>query len=387
MKNAILPSTAVIVVDDVGWHNGADMRHANQPARSGLPRFHHPDDVRALGEIGRGLNMHIICSLVLGEWDRKNILRGVPHVTGDEQGWDAAAKLDPEYGRAYFEALEECEYLDYAVHGLCHAYYENGHLVTARQYYPDVRDENGNRTGFKWLPEEEFARMIDLFLEIYNDWGFKKEIKTFVSPCGCLGKPTDEGNLAYARVLRDRGIDYWCNGWAHHPTLSDTVGGLMTTRSYSVVPWNAYDVDPTYLRVFGEDEIGGANVCFHLTNFIRYNHEKNFEYVPAWIDYFKRQSEVFGFMLARNIGECSTQAIYKNYATLTETDTGLTLDLTAADDRGANALGDELYLSLRRGTEPATCLGGEISLYEEKQGFNTYKIKRSGDALVEITYK
>lgn len=64
MKNVILPVAIELVVDDVGWHNGADERYLNLPARSGLPRFHHPDDVKALNAIGEALNMKIICSFM-----------------------------------------------------------------------------------------------------------------------------------------------------------------------------------------------------------------------------------------------------------------------------------------------------------------------------------
>lgn len=387
MKNVILPLALQLVVDDVGWHNGADERYINMPARSGLPRFHHPDDVRALNAIGEGLGMKIVCSLVIGEWDKNNRLRGVPHVTNNEAGWDAAGKMKKKYTEEYFRALEESEYLDYSLHGLCHGYFENGKLISAAQYYPFILDENGKRVGFKWLPEEEFAGMVDLFLAIYNDWGFKKKIVTFVSPCGCRGTNTSEGNLAYSRVLRDRGMHYWCNSWRDHDVTADTINGLIITKGIGIIPWNAYDYDPDYIPIVGEGEFGGPTYGCHLTNFIRFHHEKNFEYVPKWINYFKKQAAVFGYMLSRDMAHTSSQAMYERFAKLTETDCGCTIDLTDVDAQGAIALAPELYISFRGGLEPATCEGGEISLYEEVGDHKTYRILRGDSKTVTITYK
>ena len=381
MINVTLPVAIELVVDDVGWHNGADERYKNLPARSGLPRFHHPDDIKALNAIGEGLNMKIVCSLVLGEWDRKNILRGVPHVTNNENGWDAAGEMDPDYTKAYFEALEDSEYLDYALHGLTHGYYENDVLNTTRQYYPAILDERRNKVGFTWLSPNEFSNMLKLFMDIYNEWGFKKKIDTFVSPCGCMGSPNDEGNLAYSRVLKDMGIKYWSNSWETCDSPVSVLNGLISTVGYGIVTWNAYDVDPDYLPVVGEGEAEGIICGMHLTNFIRFNHEKNPEYVPKWINYFKRQAEVFGFMLARDIADSSSQAMYNRFAELCETENSFTVDLSEVDRQGALAVCNEFYVSIRDGREPISCTGGEISLYESKGSFKTYKIKRTSDKI------
>ena len=98
-----IPYAVSIRVDDVGWHNGADDRFVGRPSRSGIPRFHHPSDVQVINEIGKGLGTKILCALVLGDWDIKNRLRGVPHVTWDEAGWDAASNIakNREIGRAH----------------------------------------------------------------------------------------------------------------------------------------------------------------------------------------------------------------------------------------------------------------------------------------------
>ena len=35
MEKIILPIATSIIVDDVGWHDGADKRYMNEPARKG----------------------------------------------------------------------------------------------------------------------------------------------------------------------------------------------------------------------------------------------------------------------------------------------------------------------------------------------------------------
>ena len=100
-SNIVIPVGVGIRVDDAGWLRGHDERVLNRPCRSALPRLHTPDDYRVLHEIGKGLGVKVLCNLVIGDWDIKNRLRGVPHVTWDEKGWDAAALIAKD--RPFFE--------------------------------------------------------------------------------------------------------------------------------------------------------------------------------------------------------------------------------------------------------------------------------------------
>ncbi len=386
MENIKLPVAFSIIVDDVGWFRGDDTRLENGPARSGLPRFHHPDDIRALNAIGRKLNTNILCSLALGDWDKNNRLRGIPHFTAEEDKWDCAASFDEEYAKAYFDALEESEYLDYSLHGLMHSYYEDGRLITARQYYPDCTDGHGNKTGgWRWLEPAEFEEMIRVFYQIYNDRGFKKPIVDFVSPCGCNGTDTDVGNIEYARILRKYGILYWSNSWRHLKKYSATIEGLIISKGDgSITKWNAYGGNPKYLELNAPDGVVGTHLCGHLANFVRYDHQDNFEYVDAWVEYFNKYTELFGSMLARNNAESCSQSFYATLAKVSRVDGGYEIDLSAIDAVDAPGLKDDFFISLRNGVEPCGCEGGIITLHEEKGEFKTYRIKRDGSSKVMI---
>ena len=382
MERIVLPLAIGIIVDDIGWHDGHDLRPMNGSARSGIPRFHHPDDVRALNAVGKALNTKIICSLVLGEWDKNNLLRGVPSVTPNPESWDAAATMDHEYTKEYFKALEESEYLDYSLHGLLHAYYDDGKLNTPRQYYPNTYDEKGNINGYRWLSPEEFDRMIDLFYKIYGDWGFKKKITTFVSPCGCKGFPESEGNIGYADVLLKYGIKYWCNSWNEYKQTLGNIRGLLGVRGRTIAPWNAYDIDPDYLEPLkGLDPY----FCGHLTNFIRYNYQNNFEYTEKWAKYFRKYTDQFGAMIARNIDESCSQSLYVEKAKLSCEGDAVTIDLAEVDGYGAIGIFDEFFVSIQGDNAPTMLTeGASIEYYESGDGYKTYKIKRSGAKLIKL---
>ena len=383
MENITIPLSQAIIVDDVGWFNGDDERMKNGPARSGIPRFHTPSDIEALNAIGKGLGTKIGCSLVLGEWDKNNRLRGVPHVTAEEDSWDVRSKIDMKYAEAYFEALESSENLEYYVHGLMHAYYIDGKLHTARQYYPTIFDETGRDVGFIWLPKDEFRRMIELFYEIYGDWGFKKSLKTFVSPCGCRGAIDAEGNLEYAEVLREFGIHYWANGWMDHPMHVDTIGTLITSKGRCIAPWNAYGINPRYLEPLDNKRID-THLGAHLANFIRINPEDNFEYVDGWIEYFKGVTGVFGKMLARDNADSSSQTLYSRFARVEKRSCGYEIDLSAVDSIKAPGKMPEFFFSLKGEATPVCKLGGTLTLHEEHEDYKTYKVTRDGSPRVII---
>ena len=388
MKDTIrIPVAIQLRVDDVAWHNGPDERHLNRPSRSGIPRKHQPQDYRMLQELGKALNMKVNCSLVIGEWDKDNLLRGVPHVTWDPEGWDRASEIDMDYARRCFEALEGSDHLDYNLHGLLHGYYDAGKLVTETQYYPYAYDEANKcyTTTHRKLSKDEFRRHLELFFAIYDSWGFKKKIRCFASPCGARFTP--EENADYIEVLKEFGLVYWHNGWRAWPkdggkNKTTVVDGVIVNRSCGpILPWNAFDTDPKYIPI--RDDLT-PDYCLHWTNFIRWNPENDLQRVPAWADFFRRQAEVFGFMLPQDIDFADSQGLYSQFAAVRETEGQCVIDLSAVDDKNAIGQKNEFYVSVRNSTEPVLTAGGTMTLYETKNEFRTYKIVRDGSAQVVL---
>jgi len=391
MKNNItIPAALQIRVDDVGWFIGDDERYKGYPSRTGIPRLHHPDDYIVLNELGKALDMKLGCAFVIGEWDKNNRLRGVPHVTYDSKNWDRASKIDCKCAEKCFENIENSEYLNITYHGLMHGYYDGNLQVTERQFYPLEYDAaNGcYKKNHVHLPLDEFRRHLDLFFEIYNDWGFTKKINTFSAPNGAVGVPSE--NADYAKILRDEyGIIYWPNAWTHFTDNTDVVEGVICYKGKTVTPWNTYDVTPKNLSfLVNEDtEVPLADAGYHWPNFLRYNPENNMERLPEWIDYFHRQAEVFGAMLSKDTAFAASQIVYNRFAKLDITDNTCIIDLSEVDSKQAVGLRNEFFISIRNGVIPESCIGAGIELYETKQQFRTYKITRANTQNVKLTLK
>ena len=388
MEQLKLPIAVSIRVDDVGWFEGADWRSMGLPSHSGLPRRHDPRDVQALAEIGRGLGTKVLCNLVLGDWDVRNRLRGVPHETWDEAGWDAASVIAKN--RAFFDEtfaiLEGSEFLEYGLHGLQHGYFVDGKLHDEKYAYPHtVKNERG-----RWvrLPRDfgEFERMISLFFEIYHDWGFRKPVRVWEAGNGCYGTPDSDYNLEFARILRRYGIGIWeWGGWPSDATVREDM--IFINSSLGFVTWNAYDIDPSLLyNCFEAGPRPGfvPNICGHLTNFVRFQPEKNFEYVPDWIDYFKRITSPFGAMIARDNEQSASQAVYAHYAVTDRVDGGWRIDLSPVDAVRTELVEDEFFVAIRDRRVPTSCTGGRIFVHECKEDHTIYRIARDGSPVVTL---
>lgn len=186
----------------------------------------------------------------------------------------------------------------------------------------------------------EFRQHIDL--------GLKKPIRTFATPCGCVGTP--EENRDYIKILKDHGIQFWHNGWSQ---LNDNVAvcdGMICAKGFEVVTWDAYAVDPDRLPLglTGAEEKPKTDFCFHWTNFIRYHPENNFERLDAWVNYFHRQAEVFGVMLSKSTPFAASQAVYNRFAKMDIGENSCRIDLTEVDSKNALGLQDAFYISFRK---------------------------------------
>ena len=379
-----IPTAIQLRVDDVGWHNGDDDRYFSRPSRTGIPRKHVPEDYRMLHELGKALNMRILCSLVVSEWDKDNLLRGVPHVTWDPEGWDRASQIDTAYCEACREILDGSEYLNYTLHGLLHGYYDSGELVTEEQYYPRVYDaaRGGWTKAWRRLSDDEFRRHLDLFFAICRSWDFQKPVVCFASPNGNRGTP--ESNAGYAEILKEYGICSWHNGWRNFAGPAAVVRGIVCCKGWEIMPWNVFDADPDLLPV---SENPRTDLCCHWPNFLHFNPEHSLERIPAWVRWFDRQSEVWGCMLSRDCAFGDSQAVYRQYAQVSPTaDGAVCIDLSAVDGTGALLLKNEFYVSTRNGHDPRILSGGTLTLWETKRDFRTWKIVRSGAPRVVLAF-
>jgi hypothetical protein len=318
--------------------------------------------------------------MVLGEWDKNNRLRGVPHMTWDEQGWDAAGLLDMKLAEEYFDELEASEYIDFGLHGLMHGYYVDGKQITEQHHYPFRAKYQRGEVASPALPIEEFELLVDLFFKIYDDWGFKKPVISFGSPNGSFGMPTDDFNIAMARVIHRRGIRSWKWAWPKVDRI-DTCGGIACMPSIEMVPWNVYDVDPDLLSfTFGDPATRRCpDICMHWPNFLRFHPEHNLERIEAWKNYYLRITSPFGMMLAHDVNEAASQTFYSKYANVEAVSGGYRIGFGAVDSLDTELIEKTFYVSLKGGEQIRKCIGASFALHDTREDHLVYKITRAED--------
>ena len=390
MQKVKIPLSFILEMDDVGWDDGRDLRLSGKASRSGLPRNHALEDYEMIRELANAAGKNIATALVLGDLDKDNILRGEVGVTHDPHGWNRAAEINLENSRKYIEVLENSR-IDYILHGLLHGRYaEDGKRINELEYLCYRKNAEGKLE--KFLPsEEDFRHRLDLFFKIYNSWGMKKPVRGFVVPCGVSGLPMEQVEVM-AKILYEYGIRYWADEFTYE-MLGGTIkviNGVACFRwrhNDHYIPWEAYDFDPDLLLTTYTDG-SPKNSCFHgshWTNYLRYNPKKNFENIPSWFNFYKRQGEVFGSMNANSLDEAVNQHIYYEFASLLENEDSVTVDLSGLEGNTLDVHKNEFYLSFLHGTEPKKCEGGEISLYEKHGEFDIYKIIHT-ESKVLITF-
>jgi len=377
--SVLFPTPVQICLDDVAWHNGADLRCIGQPSRSGIPRKHAPEDYEILNEIGKAIDMKILCPLVIGEWDKDNYLKNKPGYTYDPKGWDRKNEIDYKTAEECLEMAESGEYIEYALHGVLHGRYdENGKQLTEREYFDVKKNEDGTLSFF-CLSEDEVNERIDTFYHIYNSWGFKKKIRSFVAPCGVPNDMPFENLKGYADVFRKRGFLYWPHAAMGMDRAAYLLGDVLLLRkngcSDDYAPWNVYDIDPMMLYDYSSHLFHQKKSIYglHMTNFIRYNPKNNMENLDAWVKYFRRQSEIFGLMISKDIAFCANQTLYANHSSISLERDRCIIDTSETDSLIYSGKRDEFYVSFKNHLLPKECIGADMTQYECKRNFRTYK--------------
>ena len=388
MENLVkIPLAYQTVVDDIGWFTGSDDRHLGMPSRSGMTRRHVAEDYRVINEIGKRINQKICGAFVIGEWDKNNRMTGRPHMTPKPEAWDCASSINMPEAERCFTAIEESDYIDIALHGLLHSFWDDELGHDDRQYY--IRPRKGYKGTERDIPvsDEYFEECVDTFLNIYKDWGFSKKISSFISPGSACGPV--ENSLGFAKALKARGFTKWANYWSSIKKPCEIIDGLtFLNKGSEIVGWNVCDVNPDTLRDYDPKENDGSTrprgtiFGLHWPNMLRYDPMQNLDTVDAWVNYYRRQSEVFGLMISRDMSHAAHQGQYERYTKMTFREKEIILDFEDVDNCGAIDLSNEMYISLANRLTPVSAEGAHISLYETKATFRTYKLERNGKLAV-----
>lgn len=363
-------------MDDIGWIEGrTPYWDGFQPTRTGMPRRHTIEDYKMINDLGRSVNMKICGMFVLGDWDRKGVLRDAPYSNKLGKNWNGSPYIHTEEQEEIRDYLNSCEYLEMAYHGLMHECWdENGEYISA-EFVPPVDFKKGN----KMIPAPEWylRAHFDAFLEIYHDWGFTQTLRAFTCPGHCMDAWKDG---SFTKVLKDYGIRFWHEPYITHPIYEN---GIMLNRMPGWIGfWEAYDLNPDKLPLYTEENAG--IICSHWPNFLRYDPELSMTGISKWKQFLERQADVFGIILSRDIAFAHQQLFYRYYCKLSEENGVIAIDFSKLNEAVTAEFAAPLYISVKADTAPFACEGGIITEYERRDGFVNYQIQRKGKGRVYL---
>ena len=309
----ILPAALQLILDDVGWFYGGYGRFFNDAARTSLPRRHVLADYVMIEELGKRIGQRIHGMFVIGDWDRDGVLARVPNSNPQGEAWKGSKHLRMEEAEEIRDFVNSAEHLELGLHGLLHDVWQNGANLGAAEFFPPKGFVRGQP---QQLADRDYLKKhFDAFYEIYQSWGFRGRIRSFVSPCGEAG--------AHLRndlqpLLREYGIEYWANHTYLPKPVGTTVhsGVIFSRKEIELVHFAAYDLDPDLLPTYRAEDAG--IIGGHWPNVLRWNPENNLERLDRWETFFRRQCEVFGIMLSRDIGFAHQQMLYRNLGAVRE---------------------------------------------------------------------
>jgi hypothetical protein len=369
---ATIPHSFLIVIDDVGWWCGRDQRYKNGPSRSGLEQRRHAiEDYQAIIALGKSLNMRIKCGFVIGEWDRTNLLAGVRNSNKHGTQWDQASRLDPGIDEARDLLNASGDYLELAIHGLVHMYWNDLGKMQHAEFYQKTTDGK----GYIMTPPDIVREHLDAYFAIYRQNGFTAKLTSFIPPCFQYIYSPEKDQLS--AILSEYGIHYVSTPYAsmgytskEKPVAVSVENGIITVdRTTDLTSWDVVGATPP--GVIKQSYYG-----LHWVNILNNDVAKNGETVQTWIQYFAQYKHRFDLLVARDNAMASSQALYKKHTGIFADNDKIVLDFTAVDQQVVNALAPVVYLNVVNEKVPRPDPSVDLQVYEENDQFTTYLVTR-----------
>jgi hypothetical protein len=377
----IIPESFLIVVDDVGWWLEGDKRYFVNVPESGLAQAKRPyyfEDYVSLVEMGKALDMRILCGLTIGEWDRDKLLANVPGSNMYGSKWTNSEPLQYiekfELVRDYINS--NSKHVEMALHGLNHMFWDDktGECIFAEFY----KRKNGLNVMH---PEEIMRQHLDAWFQIYERNGFTAKVDKFIPCCFYYNYSNGSGELSH--ILKDYGIKYVSTifnmmGYdcPEKPRMACIENGILTTdRTADLSDW--FEMDAKIPSVLKSSYYGT-----HWPHFTSPNPEDNMINVRRWIEYFKQYKDKFDVLFARDHEMGAKQIFYRRFTKLKElSENQFALDFSEADAQGASEelVGKSIYLNVKKPYK-IQCVDGsaEVEIWNERESFSTYKVTRCG---------
>jgi len=335
-KSLNIPLPLLVVIDDVGWWSGEDSHLANGPYRTGISRNHCVFDYDAIAELARMAGTRIQAAFVLGEWDRKNILKKVPSSTWMGKDWDNSRWQGPWLDEAASLLNAKKDFIEITLHAIGHEYWEHPG--------PFTRAEWGGPDG-TMRPREEVIAHIEAFKEIMEQNRLGEFPASFVPSAFkyCFGAEAD----GLAPILKSYGIKFISNpfdatAWKNKPEDPDfgIDGGIpFVNRGKGLIPW--LSIDPSLDGLYWDGPVCGL----HWPNILNNVPEENSITVERWAahldkNYVKSPDRV----MARNTADCWTQLLFSKKTKQSIGESGISFDFSELERGNYPFLGNKFRI-------------------------------------------
>lgn len=316
-----LPMPIFLVIEDVGWWQGVDGSSTNEPFRNRFCRRHCLADYQALTRLAKRLSMRIALGMVMGEWDRTNFLRDVAGATWMGRSWNNTINQGPWLEETAHYLREQSGYLELALHGICHEYWQDGVMLRSEFHDSDNR----------MRPREVVKSHFEAFAVLFEQNGLPDFPRLFIPPA--LQHSFGNGDDSMQALLHSFGIDYVTTRFDRarryaepvHPHITWECGVGILERGTSPVNWDVAASRPVRQ---GENPI----LPLHWGNLLHPDPERNPEIVDGWAEMLLAKAVGLEFILAEDLASCWRQAAVFYLAGLRQNRGFLIIDLRSLPD-------------------------------------------------------
>jgi hypothetical protein len=293
-----LPRPIFLVIEDVGWWEGKDGSANNQPYRTGFSRRHCLDDYRALFRLGKKLNMRLALGMVLGEWDRSNLLKDIVGATWMGTSWDNHINQGKWLDETAQYLCDHLDHLEIALHGLCHEFWQDGLMARS-----EFHDTDGT------MRQDQIVRShIEAFGTLLKQNNLPVFPRLFIPPA--LNHSFGNGKQSMQALLHEYGIQYVVTDFSRARQYSPPLYKKFTwecevgllERGTAPVPWNQPATRPAW-------DFTNSILPLHWSNLLHPDPSQNDAVIDNWADFLLAAATRPDYILAKDIDTCWRQTV------------------------------------------------------------------------------
>lgn len=300
-----LPMPVYPIIEDVGWWRGEDGSAHGEPFRNGFPRSHLLADYKALARMAKTLGIKLLLGMVLGEWDRWNLLKTVPGATWLGANWNNSMNIGPESERVAQYLGDNLDLFEFGVHGLCHEFWQNGRMERTEFYDPSGA----------MRPRAIVEHHLHTYMKILHDYLPSCKPRVYIPPA--LQHSFGNGNASMQAVLESFGIRYVLTSFAkarqyqppRYPCLTWEQGVCLLERGESPVHWQEHACAASW-------DFSGPVLPLHWGNILHPDPEKSVGVVDGWCEMIRKGCAQPQRILVDCIDGCWRQMVVWTFAEL-----------------------------------------------------------------------